>query len=152
LLHLSCEITALEKQLDELDEADSKTSTKYRLRRNEHYEGWDPAQKELIDKLKLKLSEYGTIDRKFHNLHVATLGRDYITDDEFREQTISCSRTATCELWLLHQSATISVCSIGSISTSHLTSATMISSTTAMISSPWQIGLRMDLMILSSRA
>jgi hypothetical protein len=29
------------------------------LRRSEFYEGWDPKQKELIEKLKGKLVEYG---------------------------------------------------------------------------------------------
>ena len=59
LLHLTCEITALEKELDALDEADSNTFTRYRLRRNEFNEGWDPKQKELLEKLKRKLVEYG---------------------------------------------------------------------------------------------
>ena len=59
LLHLTCEITALDKELDALDEADSNAFTKYRLRRNEFYDGWDPKQKELLEKLKGKLVEYG---------------------------------------------------------------------------------------------
>ena len=59
LLHLTCEITALEKELDALDEADSNAFTRYRLRRNEFHEGWDSKQKELLEKLKGKLVEYG---------------------------------------------------------------------------------------------
>jgi hypothetical protein len=50
----------LEKELDALDEADSKAFTNYRLKRSEFYDGWDPKQKELIEKLKEKLGEYGT--------------------------------------------------------------------------------------------
>ena len=63
LLHLTCEITALEKELDTLDKADLNSFTNYRLRRSEFYEGWDPKQKDLIEKLKAKLMEYGM---KFH--------------------------------------------------------------------------------------
>jgi hypothetical protein len=60
LVHLQAEITALEKELDALDIHDSVTQGMlYRLRRNEWYEGWDPAQKDLLEKLRLKLSEYG---------------------------------------------------------------------------------------------
>lgn len=60
LLHLQAEITAIEKELDELDKADSENpDMHYRLRRNEWYEGWDPRQKVLLDKLRVKLSEYG---------------------------------------------------------------------------------------------
>ncbi|KAH8589331.1 hypothetical protein B0O99DRAFT_494301, partial [Bisporella sp. PMI_857] len=54
LLHLSCEITSLERQLTELDEVDSKTSMVPRLRGIGQFEGCDTAQKELIDQLKLK--------------------------------------------------------------------------------------------------
>lgn len=60
LLHLQAEITSLEKQLRELDIHDAKTpDLHYRLRRNEHYDGWDPAQKDLLEKLQQKLSIYG---------------------------------------------------------------------------------------------
>ena len=59
LLHLTCEITALEKELDTLDKVDSDSNTRYRLRRSEYYEGWDSKQKSLLEKLKAKLMEYG---------------------------------------------------------------------------------------------
>lgn len=65
LLHLQVEITELEKQLDELDLSDSNTGPdsetdyRYRLRINEWHEGWDRKQKDLIQTLKEKLSEYG---------------------------------------------------------------------------------------------
>lgn len=39
----------------------------YRLRRNEWYEGWDTAQKDLLDKLRAKLLEYGKL--AFHYTH-----------------------------------------------------------------------------------
>ena len=59
LLHLQCEITSLEKQLEKLDWEDSLTpGMLWRLKRNECYEGWDPAQKDLMEKLKQKLMEY----------------------------------------------------------------------------------------------
>jgi hypothetical protein len=59
------EITSIEKKLDALDRSDSKDKKmQYRLKRNERYEReahWDTAQKDLLDRLQTKLSEYGTI-------------------------------------------------------------------------------------------
>jgi hypothetical protein len=60
LLHLMAEITSIEKKLDDLDISDAKDPNMvYRLRRNEWYEGWDTAQRDLLEKLRTKLSEYG---------------------------------------------------------------------------------------------
>lgn len=60
LIHLQAEITGIEKALSDLDASDSSQPDKlYRLRRHEWQEGWDTAQKALLDKLRLKLSEYG---------------------------------------------------------------------------------------------
>lgn len=65
LLHLQAELTEIEKQLDDLDKSDSETGPtskidlRYRLTRNEWYEGWNPAQKNLLDTFKAKLLEYG---------------------------------------------------------------------------------------------
>jgi hypothetical protein len=54
------EITSIEKELDTLDEDDSKDKNMlYRLRRNEWKEGWDTAQKDLLKKLRKKLCQYG---------------------------------------------------------------------------------------------
>ena len=60
-MHLQCEITAIVKDLDALDIADSDNATGmlYRLRRNEWREGWDTAQKDLLEKLQAKLLVYG---------------------------------------------------------------------------------------------
>jgi hypothetical protein len=63
LLHLMAEITSIQKELDILDQADAENKDKlYRLRRNEWHEGWDTAQKDLLDKLRTKLLEYGKSD------------------------------------------------------------------------------------------
>jgi hypothetical protein len=60
LLHLEAEITILERKLDALDTHDAKSPHHmYRLRRSSWYEGWDSAQKNLLDELKMKLLEYG---------------------------------------------------------------------------------------------
>jgi hypothetical protein len=60
LLHLMAEITSIQKELDKLDQADAENKDMlYRLRRNEWREGWDTAQKDLLDKLRTKLLEYG---------------------------------------------------------------------------------------------
>jgi hypothetical protein len=57
---LMAEITSIEKKLDDLDISDAKDPNMvYRLRRNEWYEGWDTAQRDLLEKLRTKLSEYG---------------------------------------------------------------------------------------------
>jgi len=60
LLHLEAEITILERQLDLLDTHDAESPEfMYRLRSSEWDEGWNPAQKDLLDELKMKLLEYG---------------------------------------------------------------------------------------------
>jgi hypothetical protein len=60
LLHLMAEITSIQKELEILDQADAENKDMlYRLRRNEWHEGWDTAQKDLLDKLRTKLLEYG---------------------------------------------------------------------------------------------
>lgn len=67
LLHLEAEITSLEEQLSETDTADSKTeSMHYRLKRNEFHEGWDRSQKDLIDKLRITLLQYGNHSGKYY--------------------------------------------------------------------------------------
>ncbi|RDW87356.1 hypothetical protein BP5796_03050 [Coleophoma crateriformis] len=54
------EITSIEKELDLLDVSDSKNEEMHwRLRKNEWYEGWDSGQRELLKKLREKLSLYG---------------------------------------------------------------------------------------------
>jgi len=60
-MHLQCEITSIIKQLDGLDVVDSHENSGmlYRLRRNEWHEGWDTAQKDLLEKLQCKLLVYG---------------------------------------------------------------------------------------------
>jgi hypothetical protein len=59
------EITSIEKELDALDRSDSKEKKMhYRLKRNERYEReehWDTAQKDLLERLQTKLSEYGNL-------------------------------------------------------------------------------------------
>ena len=60
LLHLQAEITQIEKDLEELDLKDAtQPNMLYRLRRNEWKDGWDTAQKDLLEKLRLRLLEYG---------------------------------------------------------------------------------------------
>jgi hypothetical protein len=62
------EITSIQKELDTLDQCDAEDeSMHYRLRRNEWYDGWDKAQKDLLDKLRTKLLEYGKL--AFHHTH-----------------------------------------------------------------------------------
>jgi hypothetical protein len=54
------ELQALERELKDLDAQDDLTpETRYRLQIGEHRNGWDETQKELIDKIACKLSEYG---------------------------------------------------------------------------------------------
>jgi len=68
LLHLMAEITSIQKELDKLDHADAENNDMlYRLRRNEWYEGWDTTQKDLLDKLRAKLLEYGKLT--FYYIH-----------------------------------------------------------------------------------
>jgi hypothetical protein len=56
------DITSIEKQLDTMDESDDKDEKMhYRLRINGWKEGGDTAQKDLLEKLRRKLSEYGEI-------------------------------------------------------------------------------------------
>lgn len=60
LLHLEAELTALEKELHALDIHDSeRPKMLYRLKRCEWDDSWDPTQRDLLDKLKKKLAEYG---------------------------------------------------------------------------------------------
>jgi hypothetical protein len=64
LLHLQAEITSIKQKLDDLDRMDalskgSDNDLEYRLTRNEWYKGWDCAQKDLLDSLRVKLLEYG---------------------------------------------------------------------------------------------
>lgn len=60
-MHLQCEITGIIKDLDDLDisDSDSDKGMLYRLRRNEWHEGWDTAQKDLLEKLQRRLVIYG---------------------------------------------------------------------------------------------
>jgi hypothetical protein len=53
------ELDALEAKLNELDAQDGLDDTKwYRLRTILHEDGWDSAQKDLLEKISLKLSEF----------------------------------------------------------------------------------------------
>ena len=62
LLHLEVQITVLEKELNDLDRRDSADPEReHRLRWTEHEEGWNTDKLELLDKLALKLKEYGTL-------------------------------------------------------------------------------------------
>jgi hypothetical protein len=64
LLHLEAEITRIKQDLDALDTADSQSEKlKYRLKRNEWCEGWDRAQKDLLENLRVKLVQYGMWQR-----------------------------------------------------------------------------------------
>ena len=58
LLHLQSEIAALDKGLDEMDQADERSTTAYRLRSIRHEEGWDNGQRKLISQLQEKLPIY----------------------------------------------------------------------------------------------
>ncbi len=60
LLHLQATITRLEQQLEELDKADAENPKRlYRLRRNEWREGWDTAQKDILEQMHRKQVDYG---------------------------------------------------------------------------------------------
>jgi len=60
LLHRQLELYSLEQELNKLDAKDDETDEKrYRLQCVEHCQEWDPAQKNLLDKIVPKLTEYG---------------------------------------------------------------------------------------------
>jgi hypothetical protein len=57
---LQAEIEDLEKQLLQLDQKDALTdTTQYRLCSVKHMNGWDTTQKDLLEKLQMKLVMYG---------------------------------------------------------------------------------------------
>jgi hypothetical protein len=61
LLHYQNDLTALEKELDDLDIDDSTNQTMiYRLSGHEGYHGWDDKQHKLIQTADAKYKEYGT--------------------------------------------------------------------------------------------
>ncbi|KAF8850126.1 hypothetical protein BDZ45DRAFT_207642 [Acephala macrosclerotiorum] len=73
LLHLQATITRLEQQLDELDKADAEDPARlYRLRRNEWREGWDTAQKDILEEMHRKLVEYDELLLKDSQLRSLT--------------------------------------------------------------------------------
>jgi hypothetical protein len=59
LLQLQAEITVLEKKLDILDQQDEQTGKCYRLKRCSWDPSWNADQKELLEELKQKVTEYG---------------------------------------------------------------------------------------------
>jgi hypothetical protein len=60
LLHLQLELTDLEKQLDDLDEADAANKVmEKRLRGHEHFSGWTDQQTKLVNQIQAKYSQYG---------------------------------------------------------------------------------------------
>ncbi|KAE9365460.1 hypothetical protein N431DRAFT_353909, partial [Stipitochalara longipes BDJ] len=60
LLMLQVEITKLESKLSELDRHDDASeATHYRLKSTRHEEGWDTAQNDLLEKLRMKVLDYG---------------------------------------------------------------------------------------------
>lgn len=60
LAHLQIEITLLEAKLHKLDEADFANPTmEYRRTTTEDDEKWDSSLRDLMQKLKAKLNEYG---------------------------------------------------------------------------------------------
>lgn len=64
LLHLQNELTALEKQLDDLDKEDAADEImEKRLRGFEHFPGWNADQTDLITKIHAKYSQYGEYTR-----------------------------------------------------------------------------------------
>ncbi|PMD40347.1 hypothetical protein L207DRAFT_565827 [Hyaloscypha variabilis F] len=69
LLHLEAEITILERKLDLLDTHDAESPDfRYRLMSSKWREGWDPAQKNLLNELKTKLFEYDKLLTKDNKL------------------------------------------------------------------------------------
>ncbi|EPE24167.1 hypothetical protein GLAREA_08017 [Glarea lozoyensis ATCC 20868] len=82
LLHLQAEITTIHQKLDELDLADSNSEDmRYRLKRNEWHEGWDCAQKDLLESLRVKLIQYDELLLKDNALRALSppSDRDYYT-------------------------------------------------------------------------
>lgn len=71
----------LEQQLDMLDKKDANTEMRYRLVRNDWHENWDRRQEDLLDELKAKLSEYGTIPCPNWLSSIEASGLTIITDD-----------------------------------------------------------------------
>jgi hypothetical protein len=60
LLQLEIEMTELEKELFDLDHKDAVDPNRnHRLIRTKHLNGWDNTQRELLDKVRNKLKEYG---------------------------------------------------------------------------------------------
>jgi hypothetical protein len=60
LLHLQNELTALEKQLDDLDKSDAANQVlEKRLRGYENYSGWTDEQTKLLNQIQAKYSQYG---------------------------------------------------------------------------------------------
>jgi hypothetical protein len=59
LLQLQAEITVLERKLDALDMRDNQTGKTYRLKRCSWDPDWNPEQKNLLDELREKVTEYG---------------------------------------------------------------------------------------------
>lgn len=60
-LHLQSDLTDLEKELDELDEADAGDPImEKRLRGFENYDGWNTKQRELVSKIGDKWIKYST--------------------------------------------------------------------------------------------
>lgn len=67
LLHLQNELTALEKQLDDLDKNDAANKImEKRLRGYEHFPGWTDDQTKLLNQIQAKYSQYG--EYKIHFL------------------------------------------------------------------------------------
>lgn len=60
LLRLEVEITLLEKELDMLDrEDDANEDMWYRIASTADNEDLDPRQRHLLDKIRVKIKEYG---------------------------------------------------------------------------------------------
>ena len=72
LVQLQAEITILEEELRELDKFDSRegSSTLCRLKRLDCQNSEEKGQKEKIDRLRVKLFEYGERIRDYQNLRV----------------------------------------------------------------------------------
>ncbi|KIM98467.1 hypothetical protein OIDMADRAFT_181832, partial [Oidiodendron maius Zn] len=68
LLHLQAEITVLEKKLDILDQQDEQTGKYYRLKRCSWDPSWNADQKELLEELKQKVTEYDELLTKDQTL------------------------------------------------------------------------------------
>lgn len=60
LLHYQVEITELEKELVELDRKDNlDPENSHRLRSTEHHHSWNSEQRDLLQKLRVMVKEYG---------------------------------------------------------------------------------------------